>query len=602
MYNPGTYEGFARGYGGRLFVKVTVSESKIEKVEITKHKEYRGIAWGLNTTPIELFPGLIVEYQSLNIPTVVGADLTCNAILDATAMALGAAGATEAEIEALRAAKGPEQEYKDEVRTVDVLVCGAGGAGLAAAIEVKEAGLDVLIVEKQGVTGGSTARSGGKLLGAGTQWQDKQGIYDTPEMTYDYLMEVGNLRGEFMDPSKNRYLVDNLNNTIEWICSIEATVKGNPEEVLAQPWQELSIPKEKDGVLKVKYHVLDVEAIHKSITPWRVHNSPGGGGQTNGQGGEITTPLTLYYENDLNGEIAYHTSLSELLCDETGAVTGAICKRANGATLTVYARKGVILCSGGYARNKEMCARYPVKYYFSTAPKGNVGDGLVAAEKIGARNFVHPAVQVVYTSYTNGTGINEEAGLIVNERGERIVDEWTYEYTVGDAIAFSESNKAWYITCGNEPYQSVMYGYNLAMKGESRDDLAADSIEELAAKIKCDPATLVATVERYRELAAKGVDEDFGKPARFFYPLNGPKYVAIKLNPCVTVTYGGLETDVSARVLREDGTVIPNLYAAGEVAGTGMYGTQYPTCGTSIGGAVFFGRVAGKVVSGQKMP
>ena len=153
-YNPGTYEGAGRGYGGKLIVNVTVSENKIESVKVTQHKEYRGIAWGLNTTPMERFPKLIVEYQSLNIPTVDGADLTCAAILDATAAALKAAGASKEDIAALKAAPAPKApEYSDEVRTVDVVVCGAGAGGLAAAIEAKLAGADVVIVEKQGITG-----------------------------------------------------------------------------------------------------------------------------------------------------------------------------------------------------------------------------------------------------------------------------------------------------------------------------------------------------------------------------------------------------------------------------------------------------------------
>ena len=107
-YNPGTYEGTGRGYGGKLIVNVTVSENKIESVKVTQHKEYRGIAWGLNTTPMERYPKLIVEYQTLNIPTVDGADLTCTAILDATAAALKAAGASKEDIAALKAAPAPE--------------------------------------------------------------------------------------------------------------------------------------------------------------------------------------------------------------------------------------------------------------------------------------------------------------------------------------------------------------------------------------------------------------------------------------------------------------------------------------------------------------
>lgn len=600
-YTPGTYEGAARGYGGKLFVRVTVSEDRIEAVTVTQHKEYRGIAWGLNTTPIERYPELIAAYQSLNIPVVDGADLTCAAILDATAAALKAAGASKEDIAALRAAPAPKApEYPDEIRTVDVVVCGAGAGGLAAAIEAKLAGADVVIVEKQGITGGATARSGGKLLGAGTRWQKKQGLFDTKDMVYDYLMDVGNRSGKFMDASKNRYLVDHLNQTLDWLTSIEATVKGDSVQVLAQPWEPLSRPVEKDGVLKTHFDVLDVEPIHVSLQPWRVHNSPGGGGQTNGEGGEISTPLTLYYENDLGGEIIYDTAMDEILTDEMGTVTGVTCTRKGGAKLTLYAKKGVILATGGYARNKDMVARYPVAHYFSNVPHGNVGDGLTAAEKLGARNFEHPAVQVVYTSLTNGVGINDESGLIVNDRGERVVNEWSYQYTVSDAIARSGSNCAWYITSGKEPYGGVQYGYKAAAAGKSKDPCAA-SIEGLAKKMGCDPATLQATYDRYCELVERGVDEDFGKPAEFLHPIKGPKFVALRLHPCVTVTFGGLETDISAHVMKPDGSVIPHLYAAGEVAGTGMYGTQYPTCGTSIGSALFYGRIAGRAVTDQAL-
>ena len=224
----------------------------------------------------------------------------------------------------------------------------------------------------------------------------------------------------------------------------------------------------------------------------------------------------------------------------------------------------------------------------------------MAAEKIGALNYEHPAVQVVYTSLTCGIGINDESGLIVNDRGERVVNEWTYQYTVSDAIARSGSNCGWYITSGNEPYPGVQYGFQQAVEGKSRDAVA-DSIEELAEKIKVDPAVLKATYDRYCELVEKGVDEDFGKPAKFLHPIKGSKFAALRLHPCVTVTFGGLETDVSARVMKPDGSIIPHLYAAGEVAGTGMYGTQYPTCGTSIGGALFYGRIAGRVAMDLKM-
>lgn len=146
----------------------------------------------------------------------------------------------------------------------------------------------------------------------------------------------------------------------------------------------------------------------------------------------------------------------------------------------------------------------------------------------------------------------------------------------------------------------MQYGYKCAATGKSKDPCAT-SIEELAKKMGCDPAVLRATYDRYCEMVEKGVDEDFGKPAEFLHPIKGPKFVALRMHPCVTVTFGGLETDVSARVMKPDGAVIPHLYAAGEVAGTGMYGTQYPTCGTSIGSALFYGRIAGRAVTDQSL-
>ena len=599
-FNEGRFEGQGRGYRGKVTVRVTLSQERIEQVKVAEHNEIRGIGWGLNTSPVEVIPGLIVKYQSLNIPEIEGAELTSKAILDGVAAALKASGASKELVAELKAAPGPEKaEPKNEERTVDLLICGAGAAGLSAAIEAKQNGAEVLIVEKQGITGGSTARSGGKLLGAGTPWQKKQGIYDTPEMVYDYLMEVGTRRGDLMSAVKTRYVAEHLNGTLEWLHNIHYSIKGEAEDVLAQPWPELSKPGlNADGSLAPKtYDVQDVEPIHVSLQPWRVHNSPGGGGQTNGEGGEISVPLTLYYENDLGGEILYNTALESLLTDETGKVTGAVCKSENGGVLTIHARKGVVLATGGYGRNREMCARYPIGDYFSNAPHGNVGDGLVAAEKIGARNFIHPGVQVVYTSYTCGIGINDESGLIVNDKGDRVVNEWTYQFTVGDALAHSSSTCGWYITSGKEPYPGVKLGYKLAVSGKTKDPVS-DSIEGLAKKMGVEPERLRKTFDRYVELTEKGVDEDFGKPAEFLHPIQGPKYVALKLSPFVTVTFGGLEIDVSSRVLRPDGSAIPGLFAAGEVAGTGFYGTEYPTCGTSICGAMMFGRVAARTALG----
>lgn len=152
---------------------------------------------------------------------------------------------------------------------------------------------------------------------------------------------------------------------------------------------------------------------------------------TDGHGGQIIVPMTNAYEQ-AGGKIAYETSAETLLTGADGNVTGLVATRADGSKLTVNA-KSVILATGGYAQNREMMARYPeVEGYATQVPAGNLGDGLVMAQAVGAQVFDAPATQVVYCSFTCGVGINEEAGLIVNNKGERFANEYTYQYHVGD--------------------------------------------------------------------------------------------------------------------------------------------------------------------------
>ena len=139
----------------------------------------------------------------------------------------------------------------------------------------------------------------------------------------------------------------------------------------------------------------------------------------------------------------------------------------------------------------------------------------------------------------------------------------------------------------------VLYGLSLDSTPK------AESVEALAEMIGVDPAVLSATVARYNELCEKGADEDYGKPADKMLALNGPIYAAIKLSPAVTVTYGGVVTDEKARVLTEDGSVIEGLYAAGETANVGLFGSEYPCCGMAIGSAVYFGRIAGGLAAAK---
>lgn len=555
-YTPGTYTGEGTGMKGAVKVDVTFSDSAITDIVVKEHSETYGIGYGLSTTPVEVLPGEIVEAQSLGVDLISGATITCAAIKGAVKDAVVQAGG---DADVLKDVPVVKPEAKDETLDADVVIAGAGVAGLAAGIEAANNGAKVVIVEKQGIPGGATTRSGGKLLAAGTKWQEEQGIEDNADLMLEYLKGIG---GDEIDDEKLKLFSDTAYDNMLWL-------------------EEMGMK------------VQDVEAIHSSLNPWRVHNTEGGGGMTDGHGGQIIVPMVETFEK-AGGTIIYNTTADKLLEAEDGTIVGLSGTTKDGTTVTVNA-KGTIIATGGYAQNKEMMARYPYAEGYSTqVPKGNVGNGLVMAEAVGADVYDAPGVQVVYCSFTSGVGINEEAGLIVNTDGKRVVNEDSYQYHVAVALEKNNGNRGYYIADVNDPNPTVQYALTL------EDTPKAESIEELAELIGVDKAALAETVSRYNELCAAGEDKDFGKPADKMIAVEGPQYAAIELKPAATVTYGGLVTDTTSHVLDTEGNTIPGLFAAGEVAFTGLFGEEYPCCGMAIGGGVYFGREAGREAAALK--
>ena len=558
---PGTYTASAKGHNGDMTVEVTVDGSSIKNVTVTEHVETYGLGYGLNTTPVEAIPAAIVANQSLAVDAVSSATVTSAAIKAAATDCITQAGGDPADFQTPVA-----YDTSDETYDVDIVIVGAGAAGLAAANTALEAGANVLVVEKTGVTGGSTTRSGGKILAAGSQWQTEQGFEDNADMMYDYLMSFD--RDGIMNGPLVKQFCDNSLDNLMWLA---------------------------DRGVKIQ----DVEPIHSSITPWRVHNVVGGGGQTSGHGGQICVPLTQAFENG-GGKILYNHPATKLLTDASGAVVGIEGEKTGGGKYTVNA-KAVILCTGGYCHNEEMLSKYndflPTNVY-SGVPMANVGDGLVMAQAVGAKNFDAPGLQLVYVSYDCYCGINEESGLIVSEDGDRVVDEFTYQSHVAQALADADSTCGYYIAAVKdgvavEPYPMIQWGVTMEQVPH------ASSIEELAGLIGVDADHLKATVDRYNELCAKGVDEDFGKPAEYMIPVEGDTYYAFRMTPGSSVTFGGLEINDKSQVLDTNDQPIPGLYAAGEVAFTGLFDAEYPCCGMAIGSAVYFGRNAVETIMAQ---
>ena len=535
-FTAGTYTGTGTGFHGDVVVDVTVDDTKITDIQVTEQKETLGIGQGMDTTAVEVMPQRIIDAQGLGVDVVTDALTQAGADIDA--------------LKTVTAEKKPEDMTYD----ADVVVVGGGGAGLAAAIEASKAGASVIVVEKQSIVGGATTRSGGKIMAAGTDLQIAAGIDDDADKMYEYLLGVG---GDYIDTDKLSAFCDNALDTYNWLET------------------DLNVPMQ------------DVEPIHSSITPNRVTNTLGGGGMTSGFGGNIIVPM--YNEAKKDGvQFVDDTTVSEITMDGS-TPTGCAGTKADGSKITVNA-KSVIVATGGYASNKEMVKSYDISFdsYVTSVPAGNVGDGIVMLKAIGAETEDYPAVQVVYTSLTTGVGINEEAGLILSDKGERVANEFTYQYHVGDALAKTDSQKAWYIATANDPSPYVHYAMTLDTT------VSAGSITELAGLMNVDAAVLQSTIDRYNELAASGVDSDFGKPSEYMYPVEGDTYYAIELDPCVTVTFSGIVTNTNSQVLNEQGQPIEGVYAAGEVAFPGLFGTEYPGCGVAITGSIYFGRVAGQ--------
>ena len=308
-------------------------------------------------------------------------------------------------------------------------------------------------------------------------------------------------------------------------------------------------------------NIINVEPIHSSITPWRVMNTLGGGGQTSGHGGQIIVPMVEELAKT-EAQVLYNVSVNEVLMQD-GAVAGVKGARPDGTSVQVNA-KAVIIATGGYAQNREMTAHLGLDSYNTGVPRGNVGDGVTMAEKQEHKLYQAPGAQAVYVSNTSGVGINEESGLIVDDKGERFVDEFTYQSHVASALLRRGAQKAWYIASANDPNPTVQYAMTLD------STLKAAAAEELAGLMGVDGEAFAAQVARYNELCSKGVDEDFNKPAEYMVPLEGELY-AIELSPSITVTFGGLVTDLGSHVLDENNEAIPGLYAAGEVAFLPVY-------------------------------
>lgn len=544
----------------------------------------------------------------------------------------------------------------------DVVVVGAGGAGMCAALSAARQGLDTVLVEKSAWFGGSTARSGGGVWIPGNYALEEAGQDDPGDLdraktyldaivgdvvpkvrrdTYldrgpevmDFLREATPVRFRWV-PDYSDYLPEQpggraRGRSVEPV-PMDARFLGDELDRLHPPYSkapanlivtQADFRKLSLGLRTVRGPLTMVKVMLRRLLAMAT------GKKMYAMGNAIAIGLRKALA-DAGVPVHYEAELRDLLVED-GRVVGAVVEQ-DGVRREVRARRGVILGSGGFEHNQELREKFlpqPTATEWSTGAPSNTGGGLLAGTAAGAATDLlddawwGPTIPLPGRAWFCLAERNLPGSIIVNQAGRRYMNEAlpyveaTKEIYKGEAtgvphvpsyMVFDQTYRNRYLfagVAGRQPFPGRWYKDGVVTR--------ADTLEELAEKVGLPADALAGTVERFNGFARSGVDEDFHrgesaydkyysdptvKPNCSLAPIEKGPFYAVKIVPGDLGTKGGLVTDEHARVLREDGTAIPGLYAAGNVSAAVM-GHTYPGPGGTIGPALVFGYLAAEAVA-----
>ena len=593
-----TYTGEAFGHDKENPVKVTltIKDKTITKVEVDASHETNGIG----SKAAETMPGAIVAANSLEVDGVSGATQTSKAIIEAATAALKQAGLEPSDLVSKNTST---TKAKDIEETVDVVVVGAGGAGMTAAITATDAGKKVIVVESQPIAGGNSVRSTGGMNAAKTPYQDKnefkeaagvektlataaekfadnetitalaatvksqwdayqanpQGYFDSVE-----LMELDTLIGGKgkNNPELVKALAENSADAIEWLASIGAEVKNVGAF----------------GGASVK----------------RIHRPVNADGKVTAVGAYIV-PILEKNLQDRNVQFLFDTTANEIIMKD-GKAVGIKGTGKDGHKVTINA-KSVVIATGGFGANAEMVEKYKpeLKGFATTNAEGAQGQGIDMATAVGAATVdmdqiqIHPTVHIEEdgNAHLITEGLRGDGAILVNAEGKRFYDEVSTRDKVSAAIIAQPEKSAWLVVDQSMVDKSaVIAGYI-----KSGYTVTGATYEELAKAMGVDEATFVSTMNTWNQAVEAKSDAEFGRTS-FANPLTTAPYYAIKITPAVHHTMGGIVINPKAEVLNEKGEVISGLFAAGEVTG-GVHGANR-LGGNAVADFVVFGRISGQ--------
>ena len=552
--NALTLTGTAEGRNGPIEVEIIADAERIYQIRVLNHEETEGIG----TVAVEKLPVAIYENQSLLVDSVSGATITSDAIKAAVLNALESGGFDPAVFQRA-VADAPAVEKTDVELSCDVVVVGAGGAGLTASVFATQQGQDVILLEKMPFVGGNSLRAEGGMNAADTKVEAELGLTDS---TVDnFVADTLRLGHDLADPALVRTMAENSAEAVDWLFSIDAPLT---KVVATGGTQHDYLHKPENGEPVGEY---------------------------------LVEKLKIQVEK-LGIDVHVNTTATEILM-ENGRAVGVKAEDAE-HVYTIHA-KSVVLATGGFGANFDLMASYDpsLKNAVTTNHSGATGDGIRMAQAVGADTVDMDQIQLHPTVIqSDGTLVSESVrshgAIIVNTEGKRFVNDLAGRDVVSQA-ELKQPDGYCFIIFDQHLYDEVELTHKFVERGFA---ITGNTYEELAQNmgLKGDAVqNFVDTMNRWNESVAKGEDAEFGRNNGMDDDLSTAPYYAIKIAPGIHHTMGGIKINSNAEVIDTQGNVIPGLFAAGETTG-GIHGGNR-VGGNAVCDFIVFGRIAGKSAS-----
>ena len=593
----GDFTGTAKGFGGDVSVTLTLTDGAITGCTAEGKDETEGVG----SQAIAKMPGEIAESGSIAVDGVSGATVTSTAIKEAAAAALTAAGLNPDDY---KTAVENDATAEDSTVDADVVVVGAGGAGMTAAITAAGEGKSVVILESQSMVGGNSVRATGGMNAGKTVYQDENefgesaGVEKTLKTAAEKYADNETITALAKTVSE-QWAAYQANPTgyfdsVE-LMELDTMIGGkginDPELV------ETLCANSADAIDWLDEHGITLHNVSSfgGASVKRIHRPVNAEGKTVSVGSYM---IPLLQENceKAGVKMMLDTTATEILTDANGAAVGVKATGASGETVTVNA-KAVVLATGGFGANLDMVVKYKpeLKGFMTTNAPGIQGQGIEMAQAIGAATVdmdqiqIHPTVEA-NTAALITEGLRGDGAILINEEGKRFIDEVGTRDVVSAAEIAQTGSYSWLVVDqAMVDASSVIQGY--IKKGYT---VTGDTYEELGKAMGVDAAAFAETMEKWNGYVEAKNDPDFGRTS-FANPLNTAPYYAVKVTAGVHHTMGGLKINANTEVLNEKGEVIPGLFAAGEVTG-GVHGANR-LGGNAVADFTVFGRIAGAAAS-----